>query len=611
MAVTADYTPKLFNFYLSGISDAIENGTAGTVNGLWTETAIIDGVTWTVTHEGAVQSVAGTATDTHVITSSDGFSATGVELVNNYTRTTLDTWEDWDAFDNNIDSDTWTGDFGNFVVTFSDGANGEWTDTYTGTMTTVSGDLLENVNIVLTGEDNADFPSSLDGTATLNGETVTFDSSMLTGSETATETTLDDVFGAILVPDAVWFAAEDLLNDTNVTTANGSMTFDGVVWSYSLTKNDEAVAGTFVENMSFSNELGYTAALNETSSTSDGIESASGTFTSNVGTSLTFAWSEDGNAGTWTETLNGTVGSTYTFNNFSYTENWSTGVDVLTITGGTVTDANGDVVIEAEPAFDPADLVLDPLSGFDNSSELTAALEANGLTVTGVSSIALADEAAGIDEYTISIGTVSYNGTELATNVSMNIYIDFSQIVSDIDDNYISGEAAVVHTIGVDEFTQAIDGLSTEIFTSYFADSYSPVVNTAPVVNNPIADVVLTEGDFYPSNIDPDALGWFSDADGDQLTYTFHWDGDAADDTETLSVFNSANAIETPPIGEELVTVTATDPSGASATQTFKIITNAVVEANTAPVAVGDTAIVDEDSTGNTINVLANDTMLH
>ena len=181
MAVTVDYTPTIFNYWLSGISDAIENGTETTVNGLWAQTAVIDGVTWTVTHEGAVQSAAGTATDTHVITSSDGFSATGVELVNNYTRTTLDTWEDWDAFDNNIDSDTWTGDFGNFVVTFSDGANGEWTDTYTGTMTTVSGDLLENVNIVLTGEDNADFPSSLDGTATLNGETVTFDSSMLTG----------------------------------------------------------------------------------------------------------------------------------------------------------------------------------------------------------------------------------------------------------------------------------------------------------------------------------------------------------------------------------------------------------------------------------------------
>ena len=102
-------------------------------------------------------------------------------------------------------------------------------------------------------------------------------------------------------------------------------------------------------------------------------------------------------------------------------------------------------------------------------------------------------------------------------------------------------------------------------------------VNDDPIVNNPIADVVLNEGDYYPSNIDPDALGWFSDADGDNLTYTFHWPEDAADDVETLEQFNNLNATELAYIGEESVTVIATDPSGATATQTMKFIVEPTV----------------------------------
>ena len=307
MAITVDYTPALFNYYLSGIDDAIEYGTETSVDGVYAQTTVIDGVTWTKTHESAVQADAGTATDTHVITSSDGFSATGVELVNYSGPNPVD----WDIFDDSEwVSETWTGDFGDFVVAFSDGANGEYIDTFTGTMATVSGDLLENVNIVLTFEGDSDFPSALEGTATLNGEVVTFDSSLLAGGEAVTETTLDDVFGAIAVPDAVWDAADNI---------SGSITLDGVVWSYTVAETTTSFT------MIFSNDQGYTGTVEETLiDNGNGVLSASGSFIDNAGTDVTFEWVEDDNAGTWTETLNGTVGSTYTFNNFSYTENWST-----------------------------------------------------------------------------------------------------------------------------------------------------------------------------------------------------------------------------------------------------------------------------------------------
>jgi VCBS repeat-containing protein len=248
MAVTVDYTPAIFNYWLSGIDDAIDAGIVTTDSGLYTQTAIIDGVTWTKTHEGSVQAAAGTATDTHVITSSDGFYATGVELVNNYTRATLDSEEDWVAFDDNIDSETWTGDFGNFTVTFSD-IGTTYTDIFTGTMTTVSGDLLENVNIVVTFEGDSDFPSALEGTAILNGETVTFDSSLLSEPPVVDTVVVDTVAVDTVAVDTVAVdavAVDAVVVTTDTTVINDS---DYIVLSNANLKDDSYPTATFTGNI--------------------------------------------------------------------------------------------------------------------------------------------------------------------------------------------------------------------------------------------------------------------------------------------------------------------------------------------------------------------------
>jgi len=416
MAVTVDYTPAIFNYWLSGIDDDIEMGTGTDVNGLYAQTAVIDGVTWTKTHDSAVQASAGTATDIHVITNSNGFSATSVELVNYSGPDPID----WVIFDNSEwVSETWTGDFGNFTAASSDTGTA-FIDTFTGTMTTVAGDVLEAVNIVVTFEGYVDFPSALEGTATLNGEVVTFDSSMLLQAEPTTYTWTD--------------TAGVVHTETETQNADGTWSFnETTTLGFDLTYILDPVTGAV---------------------------SITGTYVVSDGTTFNTVVAQ----GTYDE-VNDTV---------------------VNLTGTATTPAGDSVAINGTANGD----------GF-------------------------------IFTYTDAINTV--------------------HIVTSTDD------AVLISNISTPETS----------------------TNTAPVVNNPIADVIVNEGEHYPSNFDPDALGWFTDADGDQLTYTFHWSEDATDDVESLAVFNNGNALEIMPVGEEVVTVIATDPSGATATQTMKFIVNA------------------------------------
>ncbi|WP_461547445.1 Ig-like domain-containing protein, partial [Sphaerotilus sulfidivorans] len=122
-------------------------------------------------------------------------------------------------------------------------------------------------------------------------------------------------------------------------------------------------------------------------------------------------------------------------------------------------------------------------------------------------------------------------------------------------------------------------------------------VNDAPVSAAPAGN--LSGGDGNAVSLD--ASAFFSDPDGDALTYTATGlppglSIDPATGLITGTIASSASAS-----GPYSVTLTATDPSGATVSQSF---TWAI--SNTAPVAANDSATTAED-TAVTIAVLAND----
>ena len=102
--------------------------------------------------------------------------------------------------------------------------------------------------------------------------------------------------------------------------------------------------------------------------------------------------------------------------------------------------------------------------------------------------------------------------------------------------------------------------------------------NQAPVVEEEIDDRTLTEGD----TIAVDVSGNFGDPDGDTLTFTAQ-SGQAG--VATVTVAGSEVTIVGVAPGLAVVSVTATDPLGLSATDTFEVT---VEKANQAPVAVGE-----------------------
>jgi large repetitive protein len=136
---------------------------------------------------------------------------------------------------------------------------------------------------------------------------------------------------------------------------------------------------------------------------------------------------------------------------------------------------------------------------------------------------------------------------------------------------------------------------------------------TATLTIGPVNDTPVAVGNLPPqANVDAAAgisvatAGGFTDVDNATLTYS------ATDLPAGLSI-NPTTGVITGAInrsasqggtgGVYSVTVTATDAAGLAATQTFSWTVT-----NPAPVAVNDTAlVVNEDTAGTTVNVLAND----
>ena len=118
------------------------------------------------------------------------------------------------------------------------------------------------------------------------------------------------------------------------------------------------------------------------------------------------------------------------------------------------------------------------------------------------------------------------------------------------------------------------DGLSASHTIGVMVEA----ANQTPVVSDTIPPQTLTEGDTTTI----DASGYFSDPDGDALTFSAA-SGDT--DVATAAVDGSVVTVIAVAEGTATVTVTATDPDGASAMQGFMVT---VEPRNRAPVAVGE-----------------------
>ena len=118
------------------------------------------------------------------------------------------------------------------------------------------------------------------------------------------------------------------------------------------------------------------------------------------------------------------------------------------------------------------------------------------------------------------------------------------------------------------------EGQASQRFTVTVKGPTVETPNRSPVVANVIASQQMGRG----TDRTFDLTGYFTDPDGDNLTYAVGTD-DAA--VATASVAGNMLTVEAVDVGDAEINVTAEDPDGATARQSFQV--EVVVEGNTAP----------------------------
>ena len=114
----------------------------------------------------------------------------------------------------------------------------------------------------------------------------------------------------------------------------------------------------------------------------------------------------------------------------------------------------------------------------------------------------------------------------------------------------------------------------------------APPTNRAPTASTTIAGQSVEEG----AQVTVDISGAFSDPDGDALRYGAASD---ASSVATASVSGSDLKVIGKAPGSATITVTATDPGGLSATQTFEVTVNSANRAPTVSGTIPDQVLVE------------------
>ncbi len=328
----------------------------------------------------------------------------------------------------------------------------------------------------------------------------------------------------------------------------------------------------------------------------------------------------DGNGGT----ASATVAVTVTPGNDAPTtvglpDRFDTNSDPVNVTiAGAFGDIDGDTLTYTATGLPPG-LTLDPATGIVSGTTASNA-SAGGPNGDGIYPVTVtADDGKG--------GTVTTTFTWTITNVPPRAADDFyttdedtpialDVLTNDVDASPLTIVAAdatngtaVINPDGTISFTPDRDFNGTATVTYTVSDGlggFSSAVATItilPVNDAPTASQLPARSDLDAATVDVATADSFDDLDGDTLAYAVSGlpAGLAIDPaTGRITGTIAANASQVSG-GIYTVTVTATDPSGASASASFTWTVG-----NPPPVAADDAAATNED-TPVTIAVLAND----
>ena len=182
---------------------------------------------------------------------------------------------------------------------------------------------------------------------------------------------------------------------------------------------------------------------------------------------------------------------------------------------------------------------------------------------------------------TIPAQTVDVGGS--ATTIDVSSYfsdpdsdtLTYTASSSDTAKATVSVSSATVSITAVAAGSATITVTATDPGSLTATQTFSLTVNpqnNAPTTNGTIPDETLvTDGETAQNTRDLDVSGYFSDPDGDTLTYTA-----SSSDTAkaTVSVSSATVTLTAVATGTATITVTATDPGGLTATQTFSLAVN-------------------------------------
>ncbi len=271
--------------------------------------------------------------------------------------------------------------------------------------------------------------------------------------------------------------------------------------------------------------------------------------------------------------------------------------------------AGDEMTVDVTPFFsDPDGDELTYTAESSDAAVLTASVSGSSLTVTAV--------AAGTATVTVTAadpdGLTAMQSVEVtveaanqapeavgaippqAMTAGDEMPVDVSQFFSDPDGDELtytaeSSDAAVV-AVSVSGSSLTVTAVSAGTATvtvtaadpggltaTQSAEVTVEAANQAPEAVGTIPSQSLTEGDEVPVDVSQ----FFSDPDGDELTYTAE-SSDAA--VVAVSLSGSSLTVTAAAVGTATVTVTAADPEGLTATQSAAV---AVGQANQAPEALG------------------------
>ena len=260
---------------------------------------------------------------------------------------------------------------------------------------------------------------------------------------------------------------------------------------------------------------------------------------------------------------------------------------------------NQQITLDASTYFSEADGdVMMYAASSDTTTVATASISGTTVTVTGVALgtatiTVVADDGQNTranQTFTVTVANTNNNApTAVGTipdetvNVGGTATVDMSSYFSDADGDAltytVSSSATATATVSVSNATVTITGVAagTATITVIATDTSGltatqtisvtvPVPNRAPTAVGTIPAQTVNVG----GTGTVDVSSYFSDADGDTLTYTAT---SSATGTATVSVSNATVTITgvTAATSGVTISVTATDPGGLTATQTFTV----------------------------------------